>query len=57
VTGVVTARTFRRDHFLVRVKVADGSPLEVAVRGEAVPEVGDAVTLVADRDAVIPLHE
>jgi thiamine transport system ATP-binding protein len=55
VTGVVTARTFRRDHFLVRVKVADGSPLEVAVRGEAVPEVGDPVTLVADRDAVIPL--
>jgi thiamine transport system ATP-binding protein len=55
VTGVVTARTFRRDHFLVRVKVADGSPLEVAVQGEAVPEVGDTVRLAADRGAVIPL--
>ena len=55
VTGVVTARTFRRDHFLVRVKVADGSPLEVAVRGEVVPDVGDAVTLAAEPDAVIPL--
>jgi thiamine transport system ATP-binding protein len=54
-TGIVTARTFHRDHFLVRVKVADGSPLEVAVRGDTVPEVGDAVTLAADPDAVIPL--
>jgi len=55
VTGVVTARTFRRDHFLVRVKVADGSPLEIAVRGESVPDVGDAVALAAEPDAVIPL--
>ncbi|MGH9050686.1 MAG: ABC transporter ATP-binding protein [Acidimicrobiia bacterium] len=56
VTGVVTARTFRRDHFLIRVKVADGLPLEVAVRGDVVPEVGDAVALAAEPEAVIPLE-
>ncbi|HEX6311494.1 MAG TPA: ABC transporter ATP-binding protein [Acidimicrobiia bacterium] len=56
VTGIVTARTFRREHFLVRVKVAEGDPLEVAVRGDSVPEVGDAVRLAADPDAVIPLE-
>lgn len=56
VSGVVTARTFRRDHFIVRVKVADGSPLEVTVRGEAVPEVGDAVDLAADPHAIVPLE-
>jgi thiamine transport system ATP-binding protein len=53
--GIVTARTFHRDHFLIRVKVADGSPLEVAVRGDTVPEVGDAVTLAAEPGAVVPL--
>jgi thiamine transport system ATP-binding protein len=56
ITGIVTARTFRRDHFLVRVKVAEGDPLEVAVRGEAVPEVGDAVGLEAEPGAVITLE-
>jgi thiamine transport system ATP-binding protein len=53
VTGVVTGLSFRRDHFLLRVKVADGSPLEVAVRGDDVPEVGDAVRVAAEPDAMI----
>jgi thiamine transport system ATP-binding protein len=57
VTGVVTARTFRRDHFLLQVKVADGPPLEVAATGARVPEVGDAVRLAVDPDAVVPLPE
>jgi thiamine transport system ATP-binding protein len=57
ITGIVTARTFRRDHFLVRVKVAAGDPLEVAVRGDAVPEVGDAVRLDAEGGAVITLDD
>jgi thiamine transport system ATP-binding protein len=57
VAGVVTGRTFRRDHFLVRVRVADGTPLEVAVRGGDVPSVGDPVELAADRAAVVPLPE
>lgn len=57
VTGVVTARTFRRDHFLLQVKVANGAPLEVAATGARVPEVGDAVRLAVDPDAVVPLPE
>jgi hypothetical protein len=57
VGGVVTGRTFRRDHFLVRVKVADAAPLEVAVRGDDVPSVGDPVELAADQDALIPLPD
>jgi len=57
VTGVVTARTFRRDHFLLEVKVADGPPLEVAATGARVPAVGDAVRLVVDPEAVVPLPE
>jgi thiamine transport system ATP-binding protein len=55
VGGVVTGRTFRRDHFLVRVKVADAVPVEVAVAGDDVPSVGDPVELAADPDALIPL--
>jgi len=57
ITGVVTARTFRRDHFLLDVKVADGPPLEVAVTGEHVPAVGDTVRLSVDPGAVVPLPE
>jgi thiamine transport system ATP-binding protein len=57
VTGVVTARTFRRDHFLLEVKVADGPPLEVAATGARVPAVGDAIRLAVDPEAVVPLPE
>jgi thiamine transport system ATP-binding protein len=55
IAGVVTARTFRRNHFLLEVKVAGGSPLEVAVTGDRIPAVGDAVRLALDADAVVPL--
>jgi thiamine transport system ATP-binding protein len=55
VAGVVVRRTFRRDHFLVRVKVAGGGPLEVAVRGGAIPRMGDSVHVVADPDSVVEL--
>jgi thiamine transport system ATP-binding protein len=55
IAGVVTARTFRRDHFLLEVKVAGGPPLEVAARGDRVPAVGDAVRLAIEPDAVVPL--
>jgi thiamine transport system ATP-binding protein len=50
IAGVVTARTFRRDHFLLEVKVAGGPPLEVAA-------TGDAVRLAVDPNAVVPLPE
>jgi thiamine transport system ATP-binding protein len=55
-TGVVTARTFRRDHFLLDVRVdadASGPGLRVSVPIAAprVPEVGDRVGVaVADDD-------
>src|SRR5918995_49694 len=55
IAGVVTARTFRRDHFLLEVKIADGPSLEVAVTGDRIPTAGDPVRLAVDPDAVVPL--
>jgi thiamine transport system ATP-binding protein len=55
IAGVVTARTFRRDHFLLEVKIADGPSLEVAVTGDRVPSTGDPVRLAVEPDAVVPL--
>ena len=55
IAGVVTARTFRRDHFLLEVKVADGPSLEVAVTGDRIPATGDPVRLAADPAAIVPL--
>jgi len=55
IVGVVTARTFRRDHFLLEVKVADGPSLEVAVIGDRIPAAGDPVRLAADPAAIVPL--
>ena len=55
IAGVVTARTFRRDHFLLEVKVADAPSLEVAVTGERIPATGDPVRLAADPAAIVPL--
>jgi len=55
IAGVVTARTFRRDHFLLEVKVADSPSLEVAVTGDRIPATGDPVRLAADPAAIVPL--
>jgi thiamine transport system ATP-binding protein len=55
IAGVVTARTFRRDHFLLEVKVADEPSLEVAVTGDRIPATGDPVRLAADPAAIVPL--
>ena len=55
IAGVVTARTFRRDHFLLEVKIADGPSLEVAATGDRIPTAGDPVRLAVDPDAVVPL--
>src|SRR5207245_756803 len=57
IAGVVTARTFRRDHFLLEVKVADGPSLEVAVTGDRIPATGDPVRLAADPAAIVPLTD
>ena len=55
IAGVVSARTFRRDHFLLEVKVADGPSLEVAVTGDRIPAAGDPVRLAVDPDAIVSL--
>jgi len=56
--GTVGARTFRRDHFLVQVDLADGSALHVAVGIDGqLPDVGATVVLTAGPDAVVPLPE
>jgi thiamine transport system ATP-binding protein len=51
----VIDRTFRRDHFRVRVRTETGAVLDVAVRGTAIPEAGTLAGLVLDRDAAVPL--
>jgi thiamine transport system ATP-binding protein len=54
--GTVVARTFRRDHFRLRVALAgSGELLLVELRAEVVPEVGDRVTLAADPAGVVTL--
>jgi len=55
IAGVVTARTFRRDHFLLRVQVGTEVPLEVAVRADDVAPVGAAIRLAVDPAAVVHL--
>ena len=59
-TGVVTGRTFRRDHYLVEVEAIDGGGdaehLDVAVPVEAaVPEVGDTVGVEIVSGSAVPL--
>jgi thiamine transport system ATP-binding protein len=60
VTGVVTARTFRREHFLIDVLVDASDPLdvvqvEVPLDRDRLPEVGAHVGLELDADAAVPL--
>jgi thiamine transport system ATP-binding protein len=56
VRGTVTARTFRRDHFLVQVDLDAGSTLQVALGVEGpLPDIGATVGLTADPEAVVPL--
>ncbi len=45
--GVVTGRTFRRDHYLVAVDVGEQDVLQVSVPIDAaIPEIGDAVGVI-----------
>jgi thiamine transport system ATP-binding protein len=56
VRGVVVARTYRGDHFVVRVATDDGGPVRaVAARWTPPPAVGVRVTLALDPAGVIPL--
>jgi thiamine transport system ATP-binding protein len=56
VSGVVIARTFRRDHFLLDVRIADEVlQVEVPLRAEHVPDVGDGVGLTLELGSGVPL--
>lgn len=54
-TGTVVTRTFRRDHWRVRVALGDGSVLEVEVRDGTPPDPGDGVRLGVDPADLVPL--
>ena len=51
----VVDRTFRRDHFRVRVATTTGEVLDVAVRDTAIPEPGTPAHLVLDPAAAVTL--
>jgi len=55
VSGTVTTRTFRRDHFVVGVGLADRTTLHVSVAPEDVPEPGDVVRIQPVAGALVPL--
>jgi thiamine transport system ATP-binding protein len=55
IEGVVEARTFRGDHFLLRVAPASGRSLEIAAAWAPVPRVGDRVRLAVRPEDVIVL--
>jgi thiamine transport system ATP-binding protein len=53
--GVVETRTFRRDHFLLRVALTSGGSAEVTAAPEHLPEVGAIVQLAVDPDELVVL--
>ncbi|MFI5052796.1 MAG: ABC transporter ATP-binding protein [Acidimicrobiia bacterium] len=59
VPGRVTARTFRRDHFLMQVEVGDPQPVQVAVPLSTleVPDVGDEIGLALEPGAAVPIGQ
>jgi thiamine transport system ATP-binding protein len=52
---VVVDRTFRRDHFRVRVRTGGGEMLEVAVRSAETPDSGTATGLDVAPGSAVPL--
>jgi thiamine transport system ATP-binding protein len=58
ITGVVTARTFRRDHFLLDVRIDERDEqlqLEVPLDAPQIPTVDDRVALVVATEVAVPL--
>jgi thiamine transport system ATP-binding protein len=55
VDGIVVDRTFRRDHFRVRVRSAAGEVLDVAVPPTGVPEPGTPVVVAIDPEKAVGL--
>lgn len=55
--GTVSGRTFRRDHWRVRVALADGEQLDVELRDARPPELGAPVSLAVDPADIVPLPD
>jgi thiamine transport system ATP-binding protein len=53
--GVVESRTFRRDHFLLRISLSSGVAAEVAVAPDALPDLGATVRLSIDPAGLVVL--
>jgi len=53
--GTVTRQTFRRDHWRVRVELADGTALDVELRDSRPPDLGAAVAITVDVADVVAL--
>jgi len=56
VRATVVSRTFRRDHFVIAVRIAGGTELHATVPPEELPDVGDAVDVAADESALVHLE-
>jgi thiamine transport system ATP-binding protein len=55
--ATVTGRTFRRDHWRVRVELGDGSGLDVELRETRPPEPGTPVRITLDPGALVALPD
>jgi hypothetical protein len=53
--ATVTRQTFRRDHWRVRVELADGTALDVELRDSRPPDLGACVAISVDVADVIAL--
>jgi thiamine transport system ATP-binding protein len=53
--GIVETRTFRRDHFLLRVSLTAGGSAEVTAPPEDLPDVGATVQLAVNPDELVVL--
>lgn len=57
IEGTVLKRTYRGDHFLVRLATARGPAIDVVVRWTPVPERGETLRLGIDPDAVFTVED
>lgn len=55
--GTVTARTFRRNHFLLTITAPTGDVYEVAVTGLRPPDIGAGVQIAVDPTEVVTFDE
>lgn len=54
-SGIVTATTFRRDHFLVRVALDGAGTVDIAVRDTSLPRAGDRVRIALRKPDPVPI--